>query len=61
MVIHPTSQMEHFTEPEFQARFDELTEKVIDQDIGIVIEYNGHEYILCPGAWFVEFKNWGDK
>lgn len=51
--VHPIDEMERITRNEFCENFDEILDRVSDENIGFVIsDTDKKELILCPLHWF---------
>ena len=46
------SEMEHITSVEFGENMDAILDRIIAEDIAMVIEHNGKSYVICPAHWF---------
>ena len=46
------SEMEHITSAEFGENMDAILDRIIEEDIAMVIDHNGKSYVICPAHWF---------
>ena len=45
-------EMERMSSEELCKNFDEVLDRVCEEDTAIIIEHKAKEYILCPAYWF---------
>lgn len=46
------SEMEHITSKEFGENMDAILDRVLKEDIALVIDHENKSYVLCPSRWF---------
>ena len=46
------SEMEHVTSAEFGEKMDAILDRIIADDIAMVIDHNSKSYVICPAHWF---------
>ena len=46
------SEMEHVTSAEFGEKMDAILDRIIADDIAMVIDHNDKSYVICPAHWF---------
>lgn len=46
------SEMEHITFQEFGEKMDSVLNRVIEEDIALIIDHEKKSYVLCPANWF---------
>lgn len=46
------SEMEHVTSAEFGEKMDAILDRIIADDIALVIDHNDKSYVICPAHWF---------
>lgn len=46
------SEMEHITSKEFGEKMDAVLDRVVEEDIALIIDHEGKSYVLCPANWF---------
>ena len=46
------SEMEHITSKEFGEKMDAVLDRVVEEDIALIIDHEGKSYVLCPENWF---------
>ena len=46
------SDMEHITSKEFGERMDAVLDRVIKENIALIIDHEEKSYVLCPANWF---------
>lgn len=44
--------MEHVTSAEFGEKMDAILDRIIADDIAMVIDHNDKSYVICPAHWF---------
>ena len=52
--IQKAADMEHITAQEFCDNMDTVLDRVLSEDIGLVIDFKDKEYVICPYNWFSE-------
>jgi hypothetical protein len=50
------SEMEHITIQELSAHTDAICDRVIQEDIGLIIDQDEPSCVLCPADWFYDPK-----
>ena len=46
------SEMEHITSKEFGEKMDSVLDRVVEEDIALIIDHEGKSYVLCPAKCF---------
>ena len=46
------SDMEHVSSAEFGEKMDAILDRIIADDIAMVIDHNSKSYVICPAHWF---------
>lgn len=46
------SEMEHVTSKDFGIKMSHIMDRVLAEDIGIIIDDETKSYVLCPANWF---------
>lgn len=46
------SELEHITSKEFGEKMDAVLDRVVEEDIALIIDHKGKSYVLCPANWF---------
>ena len=46
------SDMEHVSSAEFGEKMDAILDRIIADDIALVIDHNDKSYVICPAHWF---------
>ena len=46
------SDMEHVSSAEFGQKMDAILDRIIADDIAMVIDHNSKSYVICPAHWF---------
>lgn len=46
------SEMEHITSKEFGENMDTILDRVVAEDIALIIDHESKSYVLCPARWF---------
>lgn len=46
------SEMEHVTSIEFGMNMNNIMDRVLSEDTGIIIDTEDKSYVLCPANWF---------
>ena len=50
--IHPVDEMEHITLKELSEKFDELLDRIDNENIGFIIsDCQAKDVVLCPAHW----------
>ena len=50
--IHPVDEMEHITRKELSGKFDELLDRIDNENIGFIIsDCQAKDVVLCPAHW----------
>ena len=44
--------MEHVSSAEFGEKMDAILDRIIADDIAMVIDHNSKSYVICPAHWF---------
>ena len=46
------SEMEHITSIEFGENMDKIIDRIVGEDIAMVIDHLDKSYVICPATWF---------
>lgn len=46
------SEMEHITSKEFGERMDAVLDRIVAEDIAMIIDHGSNSYVICPASWF---------
>lgn len=46
------SGMEHITSNEFGERMDAVLDRIVAEDIAMIIDHKSSSYVICPASWF---------
>ena len=50
--VHPVDEMEHITRKELSGKFDELLDRIDNENIGFIIsDCQAKDVVLCPAHW----------
>ena len=50
--IHPVDEMEHMTRKEISEKFDEILDRIDNENIGFIIsDCQAKDVVLCPAHW----------
>ena len=50
--IHPVDEMEHITRKELSEKFDEILDRIDNENIGFIIsDCQAKDVVLCPAHW----------
>lgn len=52
--IPKAADMEHISAQDFCDNMDTVLDRVLSEDIGLVIDFKDKEYVICPYNWFSE-------
>lgn len=56
-VLPTVDEMEHFSTQEFCDNIETILDRIVGEDIGIVIDSKDKAYVLCPYSWLVCYED----